>query len=131
MATLQKFKLLATQCAVVAGSPTRNPTASPVIHLCRRKTLRMFLNRPTAAASLARRILPTSKIAEMTTRRRRERRRLGSAVSSRTCSCRLRRCRRITGEAGRWEMVRSEDCCLRWAAVSVAWPGLGVAAVGC
>ncbi|KAK9912697.1 hypothetical protein M0R45_036547 [Rubus argutus] len=46
MATLQKFKLLATQCAVVAGSPTQSPTASPVIHLRRRKTLRMFLSRP-------------------------------------------------------------------------------------
>lgn len=45
MATLQKFKLLATQCAV-AGSPTRSPTTSPVIHLRRRKTLRMFLSRP-------------------------------------------------------------------------------------
>ncbi|KAM2958375.1 uncharacterized protein LOC126609641 [Malus sylvestris] len=44
MATLQKFKLLATQCAV-AGSPTRSPSASPVIHLRRRKTLRMFLTR--------------------------------------------------------------------------------------
>ncbi|KAK4284165.1 hypothetical protein QN277_001034 [Acacia crassicarpa] len=45
MATLQKFKLLATQCAV-AGSPTRSPTTSPVIQLRRRKTLRMFLSRP-------------------------------------------------------------------------------------
>ncbi|KAF5479924.1 hypothetical protein F2P56_000706 [Juglans regia] len=45
MATLQKFKLLATQCAVVAGSPTQSPSASPVIHLRRRKTLRMLLNR--------------------------------------------------------------------------------------
>ncbi|KAF3444290.1 hypothetical protein FNV43_RR13980 [Rhamnella rubrinervis] len=45
MATLQKFKLLATQCAV-AGSPSRSPTASPVIHLRRRKTLRMLLSRP-------------------------------------------------------------------------------------
>ncbi|GAB4832329.1 hypothetical protein Ancab_006343 [Ancistrocladus abbreviatus] len=44
MATLQKFKLLATQCAV-AGSPTRSPTTSPVIHLRRRRTLRMFLSR--------------------------------------------------------------------------------------
>lgn len=44
MATLQKFKLLATQCAV-AGSPTRSPSASPVIHLRRRKTLRMLLSR--------------------------------------------------------------------------------------
>ncbi|KAH7851227.1 hypothetical protein Vadar_008829 [Vaccinium darrowii] len=44
MATLQKFKLLATQCAV-AGSPSRSPTTSPVIHLRRRKTLRMLLSR--------------------------------------------------------------------------------------
>ncbi|CAL0318894.1 unnamed protein product [Lupinus luteus] len=44
MPTLHKFKLLATQCAV-SGSPTRSPTASPVIHLRRRKTLRMFLSR--------------------------------------------------------------------------------------
>ncbi|XP_057949768.1 uncharacterized protein LOC131144866 [Malania oleifera] len=44
MATLQKFKLLAGQCAV-AGSPTRSPTTSPVIHLRRRKTLRMLLSR--------------------------------------------------------------------------------------
>ncbi|KNA11481.1 hypothetical protein SOVF_134780 [Spinacia oleracea] len=42
MATLQKFKLLATQCAVI-GSPTRSPTTSPVIHIRRRKTLRMLL----------------------------------------------------------------------------------------
>ncbi|XP_050386668.1 uncharacterized protein LOC126802985 [Argentina anserina] len=43
---MQKFKLLATQCAVVTGkSPTHSPTASPVIHLRRRKTLRMFLSR--------------------------------------------------------------------------------------
>lgn len=45
MPTLHKFKLLATQCAV-AGSPTRSPTTSPVIHLRRRRTLRMFLTRP-------------------------------------------------------------------------------------
>lgn len=45
MPTLHKFKLLATQCAV-AGSPTRSPTTSPVIHFRRRKTLRMFLTRP-------------------------------------------------------------------------------------
>ncbi|GMH04316.1 hypothetical protein Nepgr_006155 [Nepenthes gracilis] len=44
MATRQKFKFLAVQCAV-AGSPTRSPTTSPVIHLRRRKTLRMFLSR--------------------------------------------------------------------------------------
>ncbi|CAJ1843521.1 unnamed protein product [Sphenostylis stenocarpa] len=41
---MHKFKFLATQCAV-AGSPTRSPTTSPVIHLRRRKTLRMFLAR--------------------------------------------------------------------------------------
>ncbi|XVF20755.1 hypothetical protein REPUB_Repub12eG0030500 [Reevesia pubescens] len=44
MATLHKFKLLATQCAV-AGSPGRSPTTSPVVHLRRRKTLRMLFNR--------------------------------------------------------------------------------------
>ncbi|CAI9780836.1 unnamed protein product [Fraxinus pennsylvanica] len=45
MTTLQKFKLLATQCAV-AGSPTRSPTTSPIIHLRRRRsTLRMLLSR--------------------------------------------------------------------------------------
>ncbi|KAG6578345.1 uncharacterized protein LOC111809331 [Cucurbita pepo subsp. pepo] len=46
MATLHKFKLLASQCAV-AGCPTQSPTASPVFHLRRRrrKTLRMLLNR--------------------------------------------------------------------------------------
>ncbi|KAL4568880.1 hypothetical protein LXL04_024497 [Taraxacum kok-saghyz] len=44
MATLQKFKLLATQCAL-AGSPSRSPATSPVIHLRRRKTLRMLLSR--------------------------------------------------------------------------------------
>ncbi|KZV33253.1 hypothetical protein F511_41827 [Dorcoceras hygrometricum] len=44
MSTMQKFKLLATQCAV-AASPTRSPASSPVIHLRRRKTLRMLLGR--------------------------------------------------------------------------------------
>lgn len=48
MASLQKFKLLATQCAV-SGSPTRSPTASPVYHLRRRKTLRMLLSRSSTA----------------------------------------------------------------------------------
>ncbi|CAA7051207.1 unnamed protein product [Microthlaspi erraticum] len=43
MASLQKFKLLATRCSTVAESPTR----SPVIHLRRRKTLRMLLTRST------------------------------------------------------------------------------------
>ncbi|CAL5372502.1 unnamed protein product [Camellia sinensis] len=47
MATLQKFKFLASQCAV-AGSPTRSPTTSPVIHLRRRKTLRMLLSRASS-----------------------------------------------------------------------------------
>ncbi|XP_010553907.1 PREDICTED: uncharacterized protein LOC104823851 [Tarenaya hassleriana] len=41
MASLQRFKLLATHCGTVAESPTR----SPVIHLRRRKTLRMLLTR--------------------------------------------------------------------------------------
>ncbi|KAF5750164.1 hypothetical protein HS088_TW03G00496 [Tripterygium wilfordii] len=46
MATLHKFKLLATQCAV-AASPTHSPSASPVFHVRRRrKTLRMLLSRP-------------------------------------------------------------------------------------
>ncbi|CAL9239627.1 unnamed protein product [Arabidopsis halleri] len=39
--SLQKFKLLATHCSTVAESPTR----SPVIHLRRRKTLRLLLTR--------------------------------------------------------------------------------------
>ncbi|CAN8238518.1 unnamed protein product [Cochlearia groenlandica] len=39
--SLQKFKLLATHCSTVAESPTR----SPVIHLRRRKTLRLLLFR--------------------------------------------------------------------------------------
>ncbi|KAL0343371.1 UNVERIFIED_CONTAM: hypothetical protein Sangu_1224500 [Sesamum angustifolium] len=55
MATLQKFKLLATQCAV-AGSPTRSPSTSPVIHLRRRKTLRMLLSR--AGGGSGRRLPP-------------------------------------------------------------------------
>lgn len=46
MATLQKFKLLATQCGV-AQSPTRSPRTSPVVHLPQRRktTLRMLLGR--------------------------------------------------------------------------------------
>lgn len=47
MATLQKFKLLATQCAV-ATSPTRSPNASPVFQLRRRKTLRRLLSRSSS-----------------------------------------------------------------------------------
>ncbi|KAG6777459.1 hypothetical protein POTOM_017282 [Populus tomentosa] len=45
MATLHKFKLLATQCAVTA-TPTQSPTTSPVFHIRRRrKTLRMLLSK--------------------------------------------------------------------------------------
>ncbi|KAJ8442475.1 hypothetical protein Cgig2_022358 [Carnegiea gigantea] len=55
MATLQKFKLLATQCAVV-GSPTRSPTTSPVIHIRRRKTLRMLLSRAGTGGVFHRRL---------------------------------------------------------------------------
>ncbi|GLT58185.1 hypothetical protein SLA2020_311000 [Shorea laevis] len=48
MATLQKFKLLATQCGV-AQSRTRSPSTSPVVHFPRRKsTLRMLLTRTTS-----------------------------------------------------------------------------------
>ncbi|KAL2522183.1 50S ribosomal protein-related [Forsythia ovata] len=43
MATLQKFELLATECAV-SRSPTRSPTTSPLIHLRRRKTLLMLFS---------------------------------------------------------------------------------------
>ncbi|XP_057784246.1 uncharacterized protein LOC131001687 [Salvia miltiorrhiza] len=57
MATLQKFKLLATQCAV-AASPTRSPSASPVIHLRRRKTLRMLLSRVGGGGGGGRRLPP-------------------------------------------------------------------------
>lgn len=49
---MQKFKLLATQCAVV-GSPTRSPTTSPVIHIRRRKTLRMLLGRGSGGSNAA------------------------------------------------------------------------------
>ncbi|XP_050227414.1 uncharacterized protein LOC126677030 [Mercurialis annua] len=45
MSSLHKFKVLASQCAVVSGTPTHSPTTSPVIHLRRRKTLRMLLSR--------------------------------------------------------------------------------------
>ncbi|XP_011021279.1 PREDICTED: uncharacterized protein LOC105123400 [Populus euphratica] len=49
MATLQKFKLLATQCAVTA-TPTQSPTTSPVFHIRRRrKTLRMLLSKKSDA----------------------------------------------------------------------------------
>ncbi|KDP29453.1 hypothetical protein JCGZ_18374 [Jatropha curcas] len=50
MATLQKFKLLATQCGV-AESPTRSPRTSPIVHLRSRKktTLRMLLTRSSGS----------------------------------------------------------------------------------
>ncbi|GAV65853.1 hypothetical protein CFOL_v3_09367 [Cephalotus follicularis] len=54
MASLQKFKLLATQCGV-APSPTR----SPVVQLRRRKTtLRMLLSRTNGRRSPCRRQQP-------------------------------------------------------------------------
>ncbi|KDP32983.1 hypothetical protein JCGZ_13014 [Jatropha curcas] len=57
MATLHKFKLLATQCSV-SGSPTQSPTTSPVIHLRRRKTLRMLLSRTSDHHPQRRRRIP-------------------------------------------------------------------------
>ncbi|KVI08862.1 uncharacterized protein LOC112501923 [Cynara cardunculus var. scolymus] len=60
MATMQKFKMLATQCAV-AGSPTRSPSTSPVIHLRRRKTLRMLLSRGGGGT---RRLPPTNEFVD-------------------------------------------------------------------
>ncbi|KAJ6290645.1 hypothetical protein OIU78_026397 [Salix suchowensis] len=49
MATLQKFKLLATQCTITA-TPTQSPTTSPVFHIRRRrKTLRMLLSKKSDA----------------------------------------------------------------------------------
>nr|XP_043639095.1 uncharacterized protein LOC122610166 [Erigeron canadensis] len=45
MATLQKIRLLATQCAVAPPTRSPSPSTSPVIHLRRRKTLRMLLGR--------------------------------------------------------------------------------------
>ncbi|XVF02226.1 hypothetical protein REPUB_Repub04eG0157600 [Reevesia pubescens] len=51
MATLQKFKLLATQCGVTQ-SPTRSPRTSPVVNFCRPKTtLRMLLTRSSSRKS--------------------------------------------------------------------------------
>ncbi|KAM1520748.1 hypothetical protein ACFX10_011090 [Malus domestica] len=48
MGTLQKFKLLATQCGV-AQSPTRSPRTSPLIQFRRRKpTLLMLLTRSSS-----------------------------------------------------------------------------------
>ncbi|XVE75225.1 hypothetical protein DITRI_Ditri12bG0078500 [Diplodiscus trichospermus] len=51
MATLQKFKLLATQCGVTQ-SPTRSPRTSPVVNFRRPKTtLRMLLTRTSSRRS--------------------------------------------------------------------------------
>ncbi|KAL2531610.1 50S ribosomal protein-related [Abeliophyllum distichum] len=62
MGSLHKFKLLATQCAVV-GSPTRSPTTSPVIHLRRRRsTLRMLLSRGGVGCGGGRRLPPRREI---------------------------------------------------------------------
>ncbi|XP_071694882.1 uncharacterized protein [Rutidosis leptorrhynchoides] len=58
MATLRKFRLLATQCAI-AGSPTRSPSTSPAIHLRKRKTLRMLLSR---GGSGRRRLTPRDEL---------------------------------------------------------------------
>ncbi|GLU04707.1 hypothetical protein SLE2022_218430 [Rubroshorea leprosula] len=61
MATLQKFKLLATQCGVVQ-SPTRSPRTSPLVHFRRRKsTLRMLLTRTTSRRSLSSRVISNQK----------------------------------------------------------------------
>ncbi|XP_054824370.1 uncharacterized protein LOC129322231 [Prosopis cineraria] len=58
MATLQKFKLLATHCGM-ARSPTRSPRASPMVQFRRRKTtLRMLLNRNMGRQSPRRRNSP-------------------------------------------------------------------------
>lgn len=49
MATLQKFKILATQCGV-AQSPTRSPRTSPLVQFPRKKTtLRMLLTRSSSS----------------------------------------------------------------------------------
>ncbi|XWS63525.1 hypothetical protein CRYUN_Cryun06bG0106400 [Craigia yunnanensis] len=51
MATLQKFKLLATQCGVTQ-SPTRSPRTSPVVNFrCPKTTLRMLLTRTSSRKS--------------------------------------------------------------------------------
>lgn len=66
MATLQKFKLLATQCGV-AQSPTRSPRTSPVVHFRRRKTtLRMLLSRSSSRRSPPRRQEPPPRIHQQT-----------------------------------------------------------------
>ncbi|KAK9749611.1 hypothetical protein RND81_02G138200 [Saponaria officinalis] len=55
---MQKCKFFATHCTVL-GSPTRCPTSSPIVHIHRRKTLRMLLDNSDAShhASFHRRFL--------------------------------------------------------------------------
>ncbi|KAK9713975.1 hypothetical protein RND81_06G062600 [Saponaria officinalis] len=58
MATMQKFKFFATHCTVLR-SPTRGPTSSPIVHICRRKNLHILLGKSAAShdASFHRRFL--------------------------------------------------------------------------
>ncbi|URD75150.1 hypothetical protein MUK42_35253 [Musa troglodytarum] len=60
MATLQKFKLLATQCAAPAASPSRSPgpaaavaPSSPAFRLRRRRSLRTLLGRASSRRATA------------------------------------------------------------------------------
>ncbi|KAK8529528.1 hypothetical protein V6N13_102440 [Hibiscus sabdariffa] len=58
MTTLQKFKLLATQCGVTQ-SPTRSPRTSPLVNFRRPKTtLRMLLSRTGSRKSSNTREMP-------------------------------------------------------------------------
>ncbi|KAK8655341.1 hypothetical protein V6N13_107923 [Hibiscus sabdariffa] len=58
MTTLQKFKLLATQCGVTQ-SPTRSPRTSPLVNFRRPKTsLRMLLTRSGSRKSSNTREMP-------------------------------------------------------------------------
>ncbi|KAE8730280.1 hypothetical protein F3Y22_tig00003041pilonHSYRG01273 [Hibiscus syriacus] len=58
MSTLQKFKVLATQCGV-AQSPTRSPSTSPLFNFRRPKTtLRMLLTRTGSRKSSNTREMP-------------------------------------------------------------------------
>ncbi|KAK8487894.1 hypothetical protein V6N13_017567 [Hibiscus sabdariffa] len=58
MTTLQKFKLLATQCGVTQ-SPTRSPRTSPLVNFRRPKTtLRMLLTRTGSRKSSNTREMP-------------------------------------------------------------------------
>ncbi|GMI74897.1 hypothetical protein like AT1G68430 [Hibiscus trionum] len=61
MTTLQKFKLLATQCGVTQ-SPTRSPRTSPLVNFRRPKTtLRMLLTRTGSRKSSNTREMPFPK----------------------------------------------------------------------